>query len=471
MMATNPTDFRDNRREVLTMKTTLTTIVFLWVAYLPIAGSLERAWAGEEIARLPELRLSLREAMDAAVDNNPTVRLMKERVRAAQATANTSLGAMLPNLSGFVNERNQTVNLAAFGLPSNRLSSLGLPSSGVTDPFNVFNARATIVQSLFSLSLIQRWQTARTGVEVATLDAEVTKRNTIAIVGLLYMEALRADAAVKATEANLELDRQLLELARERRKAGKAIGLDVTRAQVQLENDKQRLLAAQNDRDSAKLTLIRALGIEFGVTLLLTDQLQLADLVAQHPDEAVTVARENRAELKAQAMRQRQADLTLRSITSERLPSVDFNGDYGFLSRTVENAPTTYTVGVMLVVPIFDGGQREGRISEARSKVFQESIQMQDISAQVSLEVRDALLKLSSSREQVQVAQNGLGLARQELDLARERFAAGIGDNIAVITAQTSVARARDNLIEGLFRFNASRVNWARAQGQLEMLY
>lgn len=453
------------------MEFTLRTVLLCWIASLSMIDPIERAWADERAPSVPELRLSLREAMDAAVDNNPTVRLMKERVRAAQAGADTSLGAMLPNLSGFVNGRNQTVNLATFGLPKDRLAALGLPSSGVTDPFNVFNARATLVQSLFSLSLIQRWQAARTGVEVATFDAEVTKRNTIAIVGLLYMEALRAEAAVKAVEANVELDRQLLELARERKRAGKAIGLDVTRAQVQVETDKQRLLASQNDRDSAKLTLIRALGIEFGVTLILTDPLKLGDIKSQHPEDAVAVARENRAELKAQVTRQRQADLALRAITSERIPSLDFNGDYGFLSRTVENAPTTYTVGVTLSVPIFDGGQREGRISEARSKVLQESIQMQDVSAQVSLEVRDALLKLSSSREQVLVAKEGLRLALEELDLARERFSAGIGDNIGVITAQTSVARARDNLIEALFRFNASRINLARAEGQLETLY
>ena len=122
-------------------------------------------------------------------------------------------------------------------------------------------------------------------------------------------------------------------------------------------------------------------------------------------------------------------------------------------------------------VPIFDGGQREGRISEERSKVRQEQIRTKDLSDQITLEVRDALLTLSSTRQQVQVAEQGLKLALKELDLSRERFAVGVANNVEVTNAQTSVARARDNVIEALANFNAARINLARSQGQLDTLY
>ena len=124
-----------------------------------------------------------------------------------------------------------------------------------------------------------------------------------------------------------------------------------------------------------------------------------------------------------------------------------------------------------LSVPIFDGGQRESRISENRSRVRQEAIRMKDVSDQVTLEVRNALLTLESSRQQVSVAQKGVELASKELSFARDRFAAGLTTNIEVTNAQTSVARARDNLIEALFRFNASRINLARAKGEIEHLF
>lgn len=428
------------------------------------------AGAGESAASPPDLRLSLHEAIQASVDNNVTVRLLKERIAAAQSAASTSLGAMLPNVSGFLNGRSQTVNLAAFGLPPERLSGLGL-SRSVTDPFEVYDARASLVQNLFSLSLIQRWRAAKTGIEVATLEAEIAKRDVMATVGLLYMEALRADEAVKARRADMELSQQLLKLAQDRKAAGVATGLDVTREEVQLENTRQRLLVAQNDHESAQLNLIRALGIDFDVRLILTDSLTFVNVVHEKPDEALATAKEHRTELKAQANRQRLASLSHSSVESERVPSLALNGDYGWIGLKPDEAYATRGVGLTLSVPIFDGGQREGRISETRSRVRQEAIRMKDVSDQVSLEVRNALLTLESSTQQVGVSHKGLDLAQKELAFARDRFAAGLATNIEVTNAQTSVARARDNVIEALFRFNASRINLARAKGELEKMF
>ena len=426
--------------------------------------------AEEQEAVAPELKLSLRDAIQAAVDNNVNVRLLKERIATAQAQTNTSFGALLPNVGGYLNGRHQTVNLAAFGLPADRLSGLGLTRS-VTDPFEVYDARATLVQNIFSLSLLQRWRAAKSGLDVAGLEAEVTKRDVMATVGLLYIEVLRADEAVKARLTDIELSQQLLKLARDRRTVGVATGLDVTRQEVQLENNKQRLLVSQNEQESARLNLIRALGIAFDVRLTLTDELKFVPPVTQRVEEALVIAREQRLELRAQETRQRLATLSLSSVTSERIPSLSLNGDYGWIGLKPDEAVTTRSIGLTLSIPIFDGGQREGRISENRSRVRQESIRMKDVSDQVTLEVRNALLTLESSTQQVAVAEKGLELALKELTFAKDRFAAGLVTNIEVTNAQASVARARDNQIEALVRFNASRINLARAKGEIDKLF
>ena len=144
---------------------------------------------------------------------------------------------------------------------------------------------------------------------------------------------------------------------------------------------------------------------------------------------------------------------------------------YGWIGLKPDEGLPTRSVGLMLSVPIFDGGQREGRISESRSRLRQESLRMKDVSDQVTLEVRNALLTLDSSTQQVQVAGKGIDLAMKELTFARDRYEAGLATNIEVTNAQTSVARARDNVIEALFRFNASRINLARAKGELEQIF
>lgn len=419
-------------------------------------GGLSSAWADEA----PELRLSLRDAVEAAVDNNPTVRLLKERVAEARGSSQTELSALLPNVRGQLSWTRRTFFLGTLGV-----------SQAVTGPFNFYDYRGFLTQNLFSLSLIQKWRAARTGIEVAELDAEASRRDAMAMAGLLYVEALRAEAAVEAVEANITLNQELLRLAEDRKAAGLATGLDVTREQVQLENEKQRLLVARNERERAKLNLIRALGIDFHVRLVLTDELEVVELPKQDAREALEVARARRAELKAQNRRERMAALSLSSVASERVPAFSFNGDWGHTGTQPDSVLQTWSTVLMVTIPVFDGGSREGRISEGRSLVRQEQIRAKDVVQQITLEVRDALLTLQSTRQQVTVAREGLRLSLRELDLARERFTVGVASNVEVTNAQASVARARDNVVEALSNFNASRINLARATGQMELLY
>jgi outer membrane protein TolC len=289
-------------------------------------------------------------------------------------------------------------------------------------------------------------------------------------VGLIYLETLRAKAAVEARRADVLLNDELLRLATERKAAGMATRLDVTRSRVQLQNERQRLLAAEIAEGRAVLNLIRAMGISFEVQVVLTDELTMVPVPEQTMKEALQLAQDYRTELKVQKRRERLASLSLSSVKSERIPSMQATGEVGMIGNQIPDMLTTDGVALLLTVPIFDGGQRESRISERRSIVRQEAINTQDIQYQVTLEVRDALLTLNSAKEQVAVAEESLKLSLTELELARERFAVGVATNIEVTNAQTSVAQARDNLIQGLFNFNASRISLARSQGRLQDL-
>ena len=436
--------------------------LILLYAFILMVGAHSIAFAEEEQSTKKissELRLSLREAMNAAVNENPIVQLFKERIIQAENQALTQLGALLPNISGRVSAARKRFFLGSFG-----------SGPTVTEPSDFYEARASLTQNIFSLSLIQKWRAARTNVEVAELDSDITKQDTMAITGLVYLETLRAKAAVQAREADVTLNKELLRLAINRKSAGMATNLDITRAQVKLENEKQQLLVAQNSHGRAKLNLIRAIGLPFEINLILTDALELKEIPKQRTGEALAIAKKNRRELKSQNRRERLAALNLSSVTSERIPSLIGSGDVGLIGNQIPDALTTDNIQVLMSVPIFDGGQREGRISESRSLVRQESIRTRDIQYQIALEVRDALLTLESTQQQVGVAKNGLSLALKELKLARHRFAVGVATNIEVTNAQTSVAQARDNLIESLFHFNVSRVDLARAQGRLQDL-
>ena len=285
----------------------------------------------------PVLKLSLREAMDASVDQNPTVRLFQERINQAQDVADTQLGELLPNISGNAGGARRRFFTGSFG-----------SNATVVGPRDFYEARAFLTQNLFSLSLIQKWRAAKAGVDVAGLDAEVTKRDTMATTGLIYLETLRAKAAVDARKADVALNMELLRLATERKSAGMATSLDVTRAKVQLENARQRLLVAENGRDRGKLNLIRAMGLSFDVRLVLTDEMKLVQVSEQSIGEAMQVAKENRTELKVQKNRERLASLTLSSVTNERVPSIQAFGDVGLIGNQIPDMLTTDNVQILM---------------------------------------------------------------------------------------------------------------------------
>ena len=197
--------------------------------------------------------------------------------------------------------------------------------------------------------------------------------------------------------------------------------------------------------------------------------LDVLDPPAVHP--AVEDALKQRPEIMAQATRVRATELTYSSITGERLPSLVAQGDYGLIGNRWTNTLDTYNVAVLLQIPIFDGGQREGRIAESRSQLRQEALRLQSIVNHIKMEVHDAMAAVAAAKDQVNMAQVGMRAASKELDLARERYTVMTASSHFELTnGLTAVARARENLVEALFQLNAARVNVARATGSLNSL-
>ncbi len=84
---------------------------------------------------------------------------------------------------------------------------------------------------------------------------------------------------------------------------------------------------------------------------------------------------------------------------------------------------------------------------------------------------KSALEELEAAKRAVRVANIGLDLANDEVGQAERRFTAGVATNIEVVTAQDELARASDNQIQALYRFNQSRANLAHALGEIESTY
>jgi len=411
-------------------------------------------------APLPTLTLTLRDALAAAVDNNPDVQLYKERIEAAQGEVQKQLGAMLPNLSSNVRQTRQTQFLGTFGL-----------APVATDPFSIFDARVNATQNLLSISLIQRWRASRESLHVVEFEADIRKFDTMASVALLYMEGLKAMGMVKMHESNQQVMSDLLGLVKQRQKSGVATGLDIARLEAQIANERQLAASARYDVQHAKLNLLNLLSLPYETPVALSDEFKADVLELTGPQAAVDEALANRPEVQAQVTKIKATELTYSSITGERLPSLVAQGDYGLIGNRWSNTLDTYSMALLLQIPIFDGGQREGRIAQARSQLRQEALRMRSVVNHVKMEVHDAVASLAAAQEQVGIARIGTQAATKELDLAKERYAVMTAvSHFELTNALTAVARARENLINALFQLNAARVNLARSTGSVKEL-
>ncbi len=375
------------------------------------------------------LELSLKRAVQLAIspEGSTRVQLSAEAYKQAQLRSLESRAALLPDLSSAFSAQNQTRNLAAFGI---RLSSPipGFSIPTFVGPFSTIDARVSATQSVFDFARSAATRPPRPRFRRPIRCRRRTEEQVAAQVARAYLAAIRADADVAAAQANIALSEAVLKQAENQKAAGTGTGIEITRARVQLANDRQRLLVAENARRSAGLQLLRAMDLRLDTDLVLTDKLEYIPVDAVTLDEARGAGARGRGRTWRRSRSGRPARVFPPAPTKlERLPSVAAFGDYGSIGTGFDNALPTRTYGLSVRVPIFDGGRRDARRAEAASQYRAEKIRTADLKEQIELDVRLALDALHSADEQVTVAREGLDLAENELAQARRRYEAGRG--------------------------------------------
>jgi len=413
------------------------------------------------------LNLTLKNAVEIALasDGNVRVMLAIQSIDEAEARARQAHSEFFPNIDGTVSERNEVTNLKTFGFTFPTVPGFSIPT--FVGPFNVFDARVSVQQSILDFSILGRYRAAKANVAVARLESASTRNQVSDQIARAYLSCLRADAALESAHSNVDLSEALVRLANSQKNAGTGTGIEVTRAQVQLANDRTHLTAAENDRTRAALQLMKDIGLDMEVSLLFSDKLALTPVETAALEAAIDKGKKDRAELKTQRQKEEASHLTYGAVRAERLPTIGASGDYGSSGSEFYDSRATRSVGVSLRVPIFDGGRRAGRNAETLSQYEQEKTRTHDLERQVELEVRLAYTTLNSARIAVQSAEEGVGLAENELAQARRRYEAGVTNSIEVTDAQTRLSRARDTRVAALYEYNLARLDLATATGSI----
>jgi outer membrane protein TolC len=328
--------------------------------------------------------------------------------------------------------------------------------------------RASASQRLFDWKSIQKYRSAASSETVAQLNLKDARDLVVLAAGNAYLKAIAGGARVETAQAQVETAKALYQKAVAQQQAGVIPAIDTLRAQVQYQTRQQQLIAATNDLAKQKLVLARIIGLAPAQEFTLADKAPYDAFPIPDLESSLQRAYSTRSDYKAAQSRLLAAQFEHSAAVAGYFPSLNFAADYGQIGKVPGDVLPTFHVLGTLNVPIFEGGRVHADVLKADAGLRQAQAQLADVRGEIDQDVRNALLDLKSSTEQVEVAQSSVNLADQALAQSQDRFTAGVTDNLEVIQAQEAVATAHENLISSLYLHNLAKVSFARAIGRAE---
>jgi outer membrane protein TolC len=409
------------------------------------------------------LQLSLGDALDRGLKYNLGLIESDVRTRTARAERLRSLNELLPNVNASISQTVEQVNLRALGL---KLPIAGFPV--IVGPFGVQDARGNVSQKLFDWNSVENLRASNERLKASQNSYKSSRDLVVLAVANEYLQVIADSSTIESQQAQLSTSQALYQRARDQRAAGVAARIDELRAQVELQAQQQRLIAAEDQRAKDLLGLARAIGLPAGQEFTLTDNAPYAPLEGVSLEKALQDAYATRPDYLSAQLEAGAARLSRKAAVAENFPTVTSTANYGDIGPNFGNSHGTFAASASVNIPIFQGTRVKADVLEADAALQQKQAELENLKGRIDLDVRSAILDLDSASELVKVAKSNADLARETLVQAQDRFGAGVTDNIEVVQAQESVASADQAYISSLYAFNISKVQLARAVGIAE---
>jgi outer membrane protein len=431
-------------------------LIFLQVSF-PRGATAQQPSSGT-----PEsLRLTLKDAVQLALKQNPQRVIAQLLVAESDRTSQIARSTLLPQ-----------AGIEAHGAVSQyNFQSVESTSRKAAGPYQYIEAGPAFSQTILNLPRIRGYQIGQEGTRQARADEKTTRENVVAAVVDQYLLVLRALATRDAASARVALAQRLYDQAYDLQKTGIGLNIDTVRANVELQNERQNLIDAETQTRTTKYGLAELLDLPREQDLDVTDHLDFYDLPTLEKEVLMDQALKLRPEIKSSNSQQRIAKLSTDAAREQRLPQLGFSGFWYYQGAHFNDGIPAYTYEVSLDFPLFTGGRIRAEVARAKLEEQHVAESRRLVEARIVKEVKTALDELNAARTSVDVANLGYNLAQEEVAQADRRFQAGVTTNVEVITAQDALARASDNQISALFRFNLSRADLARATGEIESMY
>ncbi len=419
------------------------------------------------------LPLSLDDAIDRGLKHNLQVQLAVQTEKSVRGQISTVFYYLLPNLRATAYSNAQEIDLAALGFKPSSLTAFGLnPATFSTIvKVNVTDAQVSADQVLFNLPDFYLYAAAKKAANVVTENTLNVRGGVVEAVGTQYLAALADEAQIANAQALVTADEEVLRQATLEHDAGVGTNLDVLRARVQLQSEQQALVRAQDTFAKDKIALNRLIGLPAEQELTLTDAVPYAQLTEMPMDQTLALAYQRRKDLLELQAQLDVAERAQKAVRFERLPQLGFDGYYGVIGETGGLYHGVFTVQGVLKIPLSEEGRFRGESQVAAAQQIALRRQIDSLRATIDEQIRASRLDVESSAELVKVARSNVELATEALSDTRDRFAAGVDDNLPVVQAQATLADAQSRLIATEFQLNQAKLALARNTGVVETQY
>lgn len=414
--------------------------------------------------------LTLDEAVKIALENNYAIKIAKSNQKIADNNNTRGNAGMLPVVTGSAN-KNYNISSVTIGLFDPNLPTI--ERSGVAN--NTGGAGINAVWTLYDgLGMFIARDRLRELQKTSVTQIESSVENSIAQVSNAYYDIIRQSRRVKNLKQGLEISNDRLKLSRDRYEVGQGSKVDFLSAQVDYNEDKAALIAQEQALENAKISLnsllIRSLQEEFSTndTITYDKSLSLEILreatLKQNP--LLILAEQNK----------RLAEMDLKLQKSAQLPQVDLITGYNYnASNNGAGAPQAtkslqnfaFSYGLRASINIFDGYNQKRRIQNA--KIGQEIANLQegDLRNQLNTALERTYLNYRNALELIKLETENYKIARQNIDIAFERYKVGNSAAYELREVQRNAVAAETRLIEAEFNAKITEIELLRLSSKI----
>ena len=400
-------------------------------------------------------RLTLAQALDLALKENPNLGAASARSSEAEADYAIAAADLLPTVEA---------NASVSRLNEDRLGSLDSYSSALytRDSFGGVTGRQLLFdggKTSASKSAAQR------GVEAGRMGFQATREETVYQVSQAFSRALDARDTVGVAASALKRQQAFEALTSDFFKAGKTTQLDVLKAEA-ARLDAERVLA--NTQEAEKMSVVslaQAIGLRPGLAFSIEGELPRRFEAPSPDDEMLHIATVRNPDLQQAQAQVAQAEESLRSAQAARAPELALLGSYGYRERDIGGSAPEWIVGLAGTWTLYDGGALPAQTEKARAKLSQAREAERSVDLEVQTLMKDALRAWRTALNDARASAKLVEANSESLKAAEVLYRSGKATALDVLTAQADLAQAEGDQVHAAANYAVARYAVARLIG------